>query len=100
MNSLRLLREGGAHVVRQHKIGRYIVDFAIRKQRIAIEIDGGVHALPGRPEYDAMRQADLESKGWRFVRFSTEETFDASHMLRAVLAVLPPPFEGRGQGVG
>ena len=29
--------------MRQHKIGRYIVDFAIRKQRIAIEIDGGVH---------------------------------------------------------
>jgi very-short-patch-repair endonuclease len=47
---LRDLRAEGIHVVRQHEIGRYRVDFAVRKARLAIEIDGGVHDLPGRAE--------------------------------------------------
>lgn len=96
--ALRRLREEGIHVVRQHDIGRYTVDFAIRRARIAIEIDGAVHDLPGRQEYDAQRQAHLERKGWKFVRIRSEATHDTKTIIDAVKAVLPLPFRGGGRG--
>jgi very-short-patch-repair endonuclease len=46
--TLRTLRDEAFHLMRQHKIGRFTVDFASRKQRLATEIDGGVHDLPSR----------------------------------------------------
>jgi hypothetical protein len=86
--------------VRQHEIGRYTVDFAIHKARLAIEIDGGVHNLPGRGAYDATRQAHLEGLGWRFVRFTSDETLDATHILGKVRDALPLPLRGGGRGWG
>lgn len=98
--ALRRLRDEGIHVVRQHDIGRYTVDFAIRRARIAIEIDGAVHDFPGRPEYDAQRQAHLESKGWTFVRIRSEATHDTKAIIDAVKAALPLPSRGGGRGRG
>lgn len=98
--ALRRLREHGVHVVRQHEIGRHRVDFAIRKARVATEIDGAVHDFPGRADYDAQRQAHLESKGWRFVRIRSEATHDAKAIIDAVLAALPLPVRGGGRGWG
>jgi len=98
--ALRSLRDEGIHVVRQHDIGRYTVDFAIRRARVAIEIDGAVHDFPGRPEYDAQRQAHLESKGWTFVRIRSEATHDTKTIIDAVKAVLPLPSGGGGRGRG
>ncbi|MGD9966805.1 MAG: endonuclease domain-containing protein [Hyphomonadaceae bacterium] len=98
--TLRRLREFGIHVVRQHEIGRYTVDFAIRRSRIAIEIDGGVHDFPGRADYDAQRQAHIESKGWKVVRIRTESTCDPKNIIDAVRAVLPLPLRGGGGGQG
>jgi hypothetical protein len=94
------LRDEGIHVVRQHDIGRYTVDFAIRRARIAIEIDGAVHDFPGRPEYDAERQAHLESKGWKVVRIRSEGTHDTKTIIDAVKAALPLPLRGGGRGRG
>jgi len=98
--ALRLLRNEGVRVVRQHQIGRYTVDFAIRRARIAIEIDGGVHDMEGRAEYDAKRQTHLENIGWTFVRFRSEETHDATAILDKVRAALPLPLRGGGRGWG
>jgi hypothetical protein len=72
----------------------------VRKARVAIEIDGGVHDFPGRPEYDAKRQAHLESLGWRFVRIRTEATHDPMQIIDAVLSALPLPLRGGGGGRG
>ncbi|PXA83511.1 hypothetical protein DMC47_43215, partial [Nostoc sp. 3335mG] len=47
---------------RQLVIDRYIVDFACRRLRIAIELDGGQHAE--RTEQDAVRDAYLRHEGW------------------------------------
>ncbi len=98
--TLRMLRQEGIHVVRQHEIDRYTVDFAIRRARIAIEIDGAVHNLPGRAERDAERQAHLESKGWKFVRISSEATRDPKSLIDTVKAALPLPSRGGGRGRG
>jgi len=98
--ALRSLRDEGIHVVRQHHIGRYTVDFAIRRARVAIEIDGAVHDFPGRPEYDAQRQAHIEGKGWKVVRIRSEATHDSKAIIDAVKAALPLPLRGGGRGRG
>ena len=50
---------------RQLPIGNYIVDFACRQARLAIEIDGGQHASSTR---DQLRDAWLTSQGWTIFR--------------------------------
>ena len=57
--ALRELRKYGYAVRRQHPIGPYIVDFAIQKAMLAIEIDGGIHNLDAVRLRDELRQADL-----------------------------------------
>lgn len=95
---LRSLRNEDIHVVRQHRIGRYTVDFAVRKARVAIEVDGGVHDFPGRAEYDVERQRYIEAKGWTVVRFRTEQTHDSKLIIDAIRAALPFPLKGGGGG--
>jgi very-short-patch-repair endonuclease len=51
---------------RQHPIGHYIVDFACTDHRMVIELDGSQHADNAA---DGRRTAWLESRGWRVVRF-------------------------------
>ncbi|MBD2525310.1 endonuclease domain-containing protein [Nostoc sp. FACHB-133] len=60
---------------RQYSIDRFIVDFYSSELRLAIEIDGDSHYQDGVPEYDRDRQAFLESKGTRFLRFTNQEVY-------------------------
>ena len=62
---LRDLRSLGFHPRRQAPIGDYIVDFSFRKQRLAIEIDGGHHGGPS----DIARDAVISSLGYQVLRF-------------------------------
>jgi very-short-patch-repair endonuclease len=64
----RLLRGKRLEVrfVRQHVIGRFVVDFAAPVVRLAVEVDGGYHAL--RTAADARRDAKLRRWGWRVLR--------------------------------
>lgn len=97
--ALATLRDEGLHIVRQHKIGRYTVDFAAPKQRVAIEINGGVHDLPGRHEYDAQRQQHLENLGWRFIRVPARLTSNANGLLDLIRSTLiASPSRGGGRG--
>ena len=57
---------------RQEPIGPYFVDFACRKGKLVIEIDGPSHDEPGAAEYDAQRTQFLEAQGYRVLRFSNE----------------------------
>jgi len=52
---------------RQFVVDRYILDFACRSLRLAVELDGGHHAL--QVEEDAVRTAYLERRGWTVLRF-------------------------------
>lgn len=51
---------------RQHSVGRYILDLACRRGKLAVEIDGSQHV---DSEYDRARTAFLESLGWTVIRF-------------------------------
>jgi very-short-patch-repair endonuclease len=65
---LRQFRRYGLAVRRQHVIGRDIVDFAVLKRRLVIEIDGASHADAARQILDAARDARLAAAGWRVLR--------------------------------
>jgi very-short-patch-repair endonuclease len=52
---------------RQHPLGRDILDFALPSRKLAIEIDGGHHAI--RESADAERTADIARRGYRVIRF-------------------------------
>jgi very-short-patch-repair endonuclease len=76
----------GHKFVRQEPIGPYFVDFACRKGKLVVEIDGPNHDEPDAQDYDAKRTAFLESHGYRVIRFSNEYIFgDLGPILDAIL---------------
>jgi very-short-patch-repair endonuclease len=96
------LNQLGVKFRRQHAIGPFIVDFYAREARLIIEVDGPIHEK--QKEYDEMRQAYLESLGYRVVRFTNEQVLQN---IDAVLAILqkvlsrphppaPSPYMGKG----
>ena len=50
---------------RQHVIGNYIVDFACRSAKLAVELDGSQHV---ESLADEERTAELEALGWKVIR--------------------------------
>ena len=107
---LRGLRPFGAHFRREAPIGPYIVDFAWLFARIAIEVDGASHDLPGRTERDLERDAFLRSQGFHVIRLrdtdiignSAEAFARVEEVVRPLLSspgVVPPlspPHKGEG----
>jgi very-short-patch-repair endonuclease len=77
---LRKLRPLGFPVRRQHPIGPYIVDFAIVKAMLVIEIDGGIHQLEAVQLRDAQRQSAIEAEGWRFLRIDAQTAMSGDHV--------------------
>jgi very-short-patch-repair endonuclease len=88
----RALRESGlgAKFVRQHPIGRRIVDFACPARMLVIECDGGRHgdALAA----DTARTAELVERGWHVIRFRNGDILEnLDGVLLAVRAALAAP---------
>jgi len=79
---------------RQHPIGRRVVDFACPERKLAIELDGGQHAL--REEADDRRSAGLAQRGYHVIRFWNSEVLDnLDGVLEAIGGALdadPPPL--------
>lgn len=86
--TLRRLREFGFPVRRQHPIAGFVVDFAIPKARLVIEIDGGIHRLASVAERDASRDRQLVEAGWEVLRISNEDASDADRLLTLVCGKL------------
>lgn len=58
-------------LIPQYRIGKYRVDFAYPPTRTAIELDGKqYHSAPSQIAYDKIRQAEIEQRGWHFLRFT------------------------------
>lgn len=58
---------------RQHPIGIYIADFYCHKKKLIVELDGSIHNKPEVIERDIQRQNDLQSWGYKVIRFKNEE---------------------------
>ncbi|MEX0786787.1 MAG: DUF559 domain-containing protein [Dehalococcoidia bacterium] len=67
---LRSRRLAGAKFRRQHRIGRFVVDFCCVEQHLVVEIDGPVHMRT--QEADRERQRLIEEDGFRVIRIPTE----------------------------
>jgi very-short-patch-repair endonuclease len=65
---LRAHRLGDVKFTRQVEVGPYYLDFAARRERLAIELDGETHV--GREKHDAKRTERLEAQGWQVIRFT------------------------------
>jgi len=93
---------------RQVPIGRYIADFICQDRRLIVEVDGSQHE---GSEHDKERDAWLESRGYRVLRFWNIDTFkaldgtllaildalnDTPHPSRAARAT-PSPSRGEGR---
>src|SRR3954467_12139696 len=70
---LRRIPVEGTHFRRQATIGPYFADFACHEQRLIVEVDGGQHNQPVHIAADAKRSEDLNSRGYRVLRFWNNE---------------------------
>lgn len=93
--TLRAIKFPGLHFRRQGKVGSFSVDFVCRRARLVIEVDGGIHRI--KQDEDARRQAQIETMGYRVLRFGNEVAIknpDAvrNRVLEAIVeAGFPPP---------
>lgn len=85
--ALRTLRDEGWPARRQHPIGRIIVDFAIVKARLVIEVDGSTHQRDDVAAGDRERDAILHAAGWRVLRVPAKAVLSADALLSLVRAL-------------
>lgn len=77
-------RQLGVAFTRQCPIDGFVVDFACRRMKLAIELDGGQHA--DNPA-DALRTARIEAYGYRVIRFWNNEVLhNTDGVITAILA--------------
>jgi very-short-patch-repair endonuclease len=85
----------GSHFRRQALIGPFIVDFASRKARLVIELDGGQH--DERREADERRTRFIEGRGYRVLRFWNHEVLgNMDGVLQVIQVALTPTLSNRG----
>ncbi len=58
---------------RQCGINNYVVDFYCPELKLAIEIDGDVHAYNSRIIYDKQRQKEIEALGIKVLRYTNND---------------------------
>lgn len=83
---LRDRRLAGYRFSRQVRIGRFIVDFCCRAEKLLVELDGSQHA---ESEADHLRSCWLNEQGYSVLRFwNNEITASRQSVLETILAVL------------
>ncbi len=82
---------GGWQFRVQHPVSPYILDFAVVKLKLAIELDGATHSTIEERQGDDRRTASLEQRGWTVLRFWNAEVYDnLDGVLASIEARLPP----------
>ncbi len=61
---------------RQHRIGKFIVDFVCLSKRLIVEIDGDIHQDKIHQISDSIREQELKEMGYKVLRFTNEEVTD------------------------
>ena len=54
----------------------FVLDYAERKLKLGIELDGPSHLAAGAGEKDAARTLYLANKGWTIIRFSNADVIE------------------------
>lgn len=66
---------------RQHSINNFIVDFYCAEEKLIIELDEQVHFDIVQQEYDAERTKELESLGFKVIRFENKQVFEETTLV-------------------
>jgi very-short-patch-repair endonuclease len=89
----------GSHFRRQALVGPFIVDFASRKAKLVIELDGGQHDW--QQASDALRTLQIEAAGYRVLRFWNHDVLgNLEGVLAEIQCALPPTPDPSPQGGG
>ncbi|MBZ9966425.1 endonuclease domain-containing protein [Mesorhizobium sp. BR1-1-2] len=88
-NELKAKKLSGYKFVHQMPIGPYFADFACRKQRLIIELDGSQHA---ESSYDRRRDEFMRNAGFSVLRFWN---LDVLKDTRSVCETIFAALEGR-----
>ena len=67
------LRNHSMSFTRQKPIENFIVDFACRKAKLVIELDGRQHQMPDAKNYDQLRTKELNRLGMHVMRFTNAQ---------------------------
>ncbi len=67
---------------RQHSFGNYILDFYCLEASLNIELDGSGHGFPGQQSDDSERDAWLEARGVKVLRFWNNQLKDEKDSVR------------------
>ncbi|MFN3371546.1 MAG: endonuclease domain-containing protein [Sphingomonadaceae bacterium] len=97
--ALRAHRLNGIQFARQVPVAGYILDFAARRERVGIEIDGHTHT---DPVAEQRRTAAIEAAGYRLLRFQNRDVMqNLPGVLLAIANAVPPPRPSprRGEAV-
>ena len=65
---LRARRLHGLRFRRQHPVGPYVLDFYHAEARLAVEVDGAHHDLPGQMSHDLRRDVWLHGAAGLLIR--------------------------------
>ena len=76
-------RQLGIQFMRQFQIGKAIADFACRRARLVIELDGGQHADSAA---DSERTRIIEAHGYTVIRFWNNEVLENTDGVLTVIA--------------
>ena len=89
----------GSHFRRQALIGPFIVDFASRKARLVIELDGGQH--DEQRAADERRTRYIEARGYHVLRFWNHDVLgNLDGVLQVIQSVVTPPPTPPRKGEG
>lgn len=70
---------------RQRPVLNYIADFMCKELKLIIEVDGYTHLLEEVIQKDIIRQKNLETAGFKVIRFKDEEVLKEMNRVRAVI---------------
>jgi very-short-patch-repair endonuclease len=89
----------GSHFRRQAMIGPFIVDFASRKTKLVIELDGGQRDT--QRTADDLRTRQIEARGYRVLRFWNHDVLgNLDGVLNEIQGALTPTPDPSPQGAG
>ncbi|HLZ68796.1 MAG TPA: endonuclease domain-containing protein [Dehalococcoidia bacterium] len=93
---LRDRRLGGLKFRRQHAVLGFVLDFYCPERRLAIEVDGAVHAAPEQRARDAERSKQLAAAGVRVLRLDNAEVLNNTGAALATIARAAAAHGARG----
>ncbi len=91
---LRDRRLAGLKFRRQHALLGFVLDFYCPAHKLAVELDGSVHAEPAQRDRDAQRTELLSAFGVRVLRFGNDEiSSNIERTLATIAAACAMPLE-------